>query len=397
MWSEQVMKMLLRPQVVNNPGFVAPTLPETIAQETITKTVIPQEAKNAMQATIKQKPEPIPVEETSTQNESNPQVQVNEQKNPLQQANQLQSPGKLGNQTVPATPSEVEKSEPMLTSDLPLTPTNAHNQATRGAFLNQNNDSFPIQGSPWLMPSQFDSQIPQASQIDPALLNGFLQCPDNREWGSYLPSCQPLSGFLRTSEPFSTLRKQDQPFMLPDAVNPMPTSVGPELWDNQLNDAKCFPQGNLEALLPSEDISNLQSMADSYGLKDLSNQSQRQSDYSCLNFDGSNSGSVVIDPSVSSAVLDEFCTLRNGDFQNPAEYLVGNFGSSQDVQSQITSASLADSQNFSLQDFADNSGGASSSNVEFDESTLLQNSTWQPVAPRVRTYTKVNYLQLRLV
>nr|GME06161.1 auxin response factor 5 [Ipomoea batatas] len=406
MWSEQVMKMLLRPQAVNNPGFVAPTLQETIAHETITKATIPQEARNAMQgANIKQKPELIPVEETSTPNESNPQVQVNEPKNPLQQVNQLQCPGKLENQTVPATPSEVTKSEPMLTSDqlsrlqslgqcndekLPLTPTNAHNQATRGAFLNPNNDSFPVQGSPWLVQSQFDSHIAQAPQIDPAIMNGFLQCPDNREWGSYLPSCQSLSGFLRTSEPFSTLRKQDQPFMLPDAVNPLPTSVGQELWDNQLNDAKCFPQGNLEALLPSEDISNLQSiMADSYGLKDLSNQSQRQSDYSCLNFDGSNSGSVVIDPSVSSAVLDDFCTLRNGDFQNPAEYLVGNFSSSQDVQSQITSASLADSQNFSLQDFADNSGGASSSNVEFDETTLLQNSTWQPVAPRVRTYTKI--------
>ncbi|XP_019174662.1 PREDICTED: auxin response factor 5 isoform X2 [Ipomoea nil] len=386
MWSEQVMKMLLRPQGVNNPGFVAPTLQETIAHETITKAAIPQEARNVMPgATIKQKPELIPVEETSTQIESN------EPKNPLQQVNQLQSPRKLENQTVPAIPSEVTKSEPMLTSDqlsrlqslgqcndekLPLTPTNAHNQVTRGAFLTPNNDSFPIQGSPWLMPPQFDSQAPQ---IDPAIMNGFLQCPDNREWGSYLPS-----GFLRTSEPFSTLRKPDQqPFMLPDAVNP----VGQELWD----DAKCFPQGNLEALLPSgEDISNLHSMADSYGLKDLSsNQSQGQSDYSCLNFDGSNSGSVVIDPCVSSAVLDEFCTLRNGDFQNPADYLVGNFSSSQDVQSQITSVSLADSQNFSLQDFADNSGGASSSNVEFDESALLQNSTWQPVAPRVRTYTKI--------
>ncbi|GFP95289.1 auxin response factor 5 [Phtheirospermum japonicum] len=47
----------------------------------------------------------------------------------------------------------------------------------------------------------------------------------------------------------------------------------------------------------------------------------------------------------------------------PGQNLVGNFCSNQDVQSQITSASLADSQNFSLQEYADNSGGASSSNA----------------------------------
>ncbi|GFP80656.1 auxin response factor 5 [Phtheirospermum japonicum] len=59
-------------------------------------------------------------------------------------------------------------------------------------------------------------------------------------------------------------------------------------------------------------------------------------------------------------VFDNICNLKNADFQN----LVGNFCSNQDVQSQITSASLADSQNFSLQEYADNSGGASSSNIQ---------------------------------
>lgn len=59
------------------------------------------------------------------------------------------------------------------------------------------------------------------------------------------------------------------------------------------------------------------------------------------------------------------------------------------MQSKIPSASVAESQAFSLQEFPDSSGGASSSNGEFDESSLLQNSSWQQVAPRVRTYTKV--------
>ncbi|KAL6328466.1 hypothetical protein AAG906_038341 [Vitis piasezkii] len=69
--------------------------------------------------------------------------------------------------------------------------------------------------------------------------------------------------------------------------------------------------------------------------------------------------------------------------------LVGNFSTSQDVQSQITSVSLADSQAFSRPDFPDNSGATLSSNMDFDESSLLHNSSWQQVTPPpMRTYTK---------
>ena len=122
----------------------------------------------------------------------------------------------------------------------------------------------------------------------------------------------------------------------------------------------------------------------------MSNDSNNQNGiYGCLNIDVSNGGSTVIDPSVSSVILDEFCSLKEAEFQNPSDCLVGNFSSSQDVQSQITSASLADSQAFSQQDLPDSSGGTSSSNVDFDESGLLQNNSWQQMAPRVRTYTKV--------
>ncbi|GER26590.1 auxin response factor [Striga asiatica] len=107
----------------------------------------------------------------------------------------------------------------------------------------------------------------------------------------------------------------------------------------------------------------------------------------CLNLDGSNnSGSTVIDPSV----FEDFCNFKGVDFQNPSDYLVGNLCSNQDVQSQITTASLADSQNFSIHEYADNSGGASSSNVDFeDNATILQHGSWKPVAPRFRTYTKI--------
>ncbi|PQM39950.1 auxin response factor 5 isoform X2 [Prunus yedoensis var. nudiflora] len=64
--------------------------------------------------------------------------------------------------------------------------------------------------------------------------------------------------------------------------------------------------------------------------------------------------STVIDPSVSSTILDELSTVKNADFHNPSDCLVGNLSSSQDLQSQFTSASLGDSQAFSRQDLADN-------------------------------------------
>ncbi|GMJ04844.1 indole-3-acetic acid inducible 24, AUXIN RESPONSE FACTOR 5, MONOPTEROS [Hibiscus trionum] len=97
----------------------------------------------------------------------------------------------------------------------------------------------------------------------------------------------------------------------------------------------------------------------------------------------------MIDPFVSNAILDEFCSLKNADFQNPSDCLVGSFSSCQDVQSKIISTSLADSQAFSRQDLPDSSGGTSRSNIDFDESGLLQTSSWKQMAPRVRTYTKV--------
>ncbi|KAK6115246.1 hypothetical protein DH2020_007515 [Rehmannia glutinosa] len=83
-------------------------------------------------------------------------------------------------------------------------------------------------------------------------------------------------------------------------------------------------------------------------------ENHNQSDiYSCLNLDGSNSGSTVIDPSVSSMVFEDFCTLKNADFQNP----------------QL--------------------GWSVLSNVDFDENNILQHSSWQQVTPRFRTYTKI--------
>ncbi|KAL3640959.1 hypothetical protein CASFOL_015927 [Castilleja foliolosa] len=178
--------------------------------------------------------------------------------------------------------------------------------------------------------------------------------------------------------PTSMVKKSDQLSMSSDiSFHPV---LGQEPWG---------PHFNNNNNSNNQDVFNLQ--YNSCDLKDLSvetnNNHNPSSDiYSCLNLDASNSGSTVIDPSVSSMVFDDFCNLKNADFQN----LVGNFCSNQDVQSQITSASLADSKNFSLQEYADNSGGASSSNVDFEENNaILQHGSWQHVTPRFRTYTKI--------
>lgn len=89
--------------------------------------------------------------------------------------------------------------------------------------------------------------------------------------------------------------------------------------------------------------------------------------YNCMNFEVGYGGGSVFNPSVSSAMLDEF---KDSNLRNPSDYLVNNnYSSSQDVHSQLTS----------------------SSTEEFTDTGLMQNGMWQQVAPppRVRTYTKV--------
>lgn len=211
------------------------------------------------------------------------------------------------------------------------------------------------------------------------------QCPDMSQQ-IYPPQSDPINGFsfLETDELTSQvssfqslagsykqplmLSSQDSPALaLPDSTN---SSLFHDVWDNQLTGLK-FDQFSP---LMQQDL------------------------YACQTMCMSNStNSNILDPPLSNTVLDDFCAIKETDFQNhPSDCLAGNNNTSfaQDVQSQITSASFADSQAFSRQDFPDNSGGTgtSSSNVDFDDSSLLQNSkgSWKKVAtPRVRTYTKV--------
>ncbi|CAL2239650.1 unnamed protein product [Prunus armeniaca] len=128
--------------------------------------------------------------------------------------------------------------------------------------------------------------------------------------------------FRSLVNPLSVFDLQDSSAVLTEANNSSLTSIGQEMWDNSLNNCRFLP--HVDQLTSSH----------------------------------RDRASTVIDPSVSSAILDEFSTLKNADFHNPSDCLVGNLSSSQDLQSQFTSASLGNSQAFSRQDPAGNSGHA---------------------------------------
>ncbi|KAG8377897.1 hypothetical protein BUALT_Bualt08G0081300 [Buddleja alternifolia] len=353
LWSDQLLKMLTNPHNrVTGPGNIAP-----------------QEPMPLMQSAVEQKPEliaPDVFSQGDNRHITNSGILLQGKPNPT---------NNIGNQISSGDNPELSKFERVLGTDqlspfmsqgqcnqekLPEKPMIPHNTINDFTVMNHNN-------GPWITQSRADSHMLQPQQNDPsqvvesASANALFQYPGPIDFNSYPPNPESLSENKRSGHA-STLS---------DTVYPVMPSVSQELWD-----------------LPHQEVSNIQ--YNSCNLKDLSDQSHNQNDiYSCLNLDGTNSGSTVIDPSVSSIGLDDFCTLKNADFQNPSDYLVGNFCSNHDVQSQITSASLADSQTFSIQEYADNSGGASSSNVEFDDNNILQHSSWPQVTPRFRTYTKI--------
>ncbi|XP_010498407.1 PREDICTED: auxin response factor 5-like [Camelina sativa] len=241
-------------------------------------------------------------------------------------------------------------------------------QVTTATMCNEEKVNQQIQKPAASSPVQADlddlSQQIYPPQSDP--INGFSFL-ETDELTSQVSSFQSLAGSYK--QPFMLSSQDSSAVVLPDSTN---SPLFHDVWDNQLNGLK-FDQFSP---LMQQDL---------YGSQNM-----------CMS---NSTNSNILDPPLSNTVLDDFCAIKETDFQNhPSSCLVGNNNNSsfaQDVQSQITSASFADSQAFSRQDFPDNSGGTgtSSSNVDFDDSSLLQNSkgsSWQKVAtPRVRTYTKV--------
>ncbi|KAF3951966.1 hypothetical protein ACB098_01G059300 [Castanea mollissima] len=406
--SEQLIKMLLKPQHMNHPGNFYPP----VQQESATKVDPLRDMKTMQQGTTNQKSHLICSEGTPPIQPQSCLDQPDAMN--LNPSSKAMPPGKFNslaeceNRTLAGINTEKPIIEPEISTDelSQLTSTGECNEeklvacpvtqnlVNQPTFINQNQEPLQSQTSSWPMQPQLESLIYHPQQLDVPQSdcsnpNGFLPSLDPDEWKFY-PSCQPLGGMFRSPGPLSMFGLQDSSALFPEAVNPALPPMGQEMWDHQLNNLRILSQADQLTSFSHQDSRNLSCISNSSGLRDLSDESYNQSGiYSCANVDVNNGGSTAVDPSVSSTILDDLCTVKNTGFQNPSDCLVGNFSSSQDVQSQITSASLGDSQAFSRQELPDSSGGTSSSNVDFDEGSLLQNSSWQQVVPLVRTYTKV--------
>ncbi|XP_065881096.1 auxin response factor 5 [Euphorbia lathyris] len=394
--SDRMLKMLVKPQVTNYPGIC-----ESALQEFSAKGVSFDDVKS-MSGSINQMPQlnqsvAMPVENQNySQFCSNQSEAIYSSSPKINVAGKLHPPRDTENQTPDVINVEKLKSEPEHSADqlsqvtstgdckekASLSPPHPQNTGNMLEFQNQNQANFHGQNNLiWPEPSGLHSQQLHMPQADSHSMNVPFPFLDTEDWISS-PSCMSLPGIYGSSGPLSMFGLQEPSAMLPEAINPSMPTMHQDLWDQQLNNLRILSPPNQLTPLAQQHPCSLNSS----GGKDLSDESNDQSG---IYIDVGNRGSAVIDPSVSNAILDEFCTSKDADFQNPADCLLGNFSSSQDVQSQITSASLAESQVFSQQEFPDSSGGTSSSNVDFEKGNYMNSNSWQQVAPRVRTYTKV--------
>ncbi|XP_022974750.1 auxin response factor 5-like isoform X2 [Cucurbita maxima] len=368
--SEPLMKMLLRPQLVSLHGA-------TLHQDSANNLVKIQDMKDMQPETNSKMKQLIPTETASPGNQNPTQSDpINPNSSPKESL-----PGKA--HTSAATESEPPTGADDVSTNqsntlppvgdcvgekLTTKEVNMQTLVNQLSFMNQN--QIPMQS--WPLQPQLESLIQHPQPIDmphPEFTLDGDGCLIN-------PSCLALPGVMRSPGNLSMLALQESSTVFPEALNfPLP-STGQDMWD---------PLNNIRF------SSNLNCMGNANVMRAVSDESNNQSGiYSCSNLEISNGGNTLVGPAVSSTILDDYCALKDADFPHPSDCLVGNFSSSQDVQSQITSAaSLGDSQAFSRQDFHDNSGGTSSCNVDFDEGSLLHNGSWNQVVPPMRTYTKV--------
>ncbi|MBA0659058.1 hypothetical protein Goklo_011220 [Gossypium klotzschianum] len=396
-YSKQLMKMMLKPHLVNHPG----TFSSTSQQISAAKGSPLKEMKN-VQYTSNQEPQLMQSENLLIE-KPNPSQLALDQPDPINSnllkinangnphpANEFegQTQARCNNKKLKSEPEHSTDQLSQLNSTLECTEeklvanTISPTICNKLSFPNNNQTPSQLQNNPCPIQSQFDPSLLQAhqmqvSQADISSLSSYLPFFNTDEWATILPSCQSIAGVYGSPGPIPLVGLQDSSAAFPEATNPTLITRSEVTWDSQLYNCRSSSQAN-----------ELCSFAQQYpcsfnsgGIRDLSDDSNSKSGiYSCF----SNNGSTVIDPSVSNVILDELCSLKDAKFQKPSDSLVGNFSCSQDVQSQITSASLADSRVFSRQDLPDSSGVTSSSNVDFDENGLLQKTSWQQITPRVQ-------------
>ncbi|CAJ1972521.1 unnamed protein product [Sphenostylis stenocarpa] len=398
LYSEHMMKMLFKPQIINNNGAML----SAMQQESAPARGPFQEMKTTLA------PENMPLRNLHTQCMPDQTNRLNMQSLlKSDQPDKLHTLAKIDNHLPSGIVTDKPKLEPEVLPDhmidypsmegcniekVAANPVNQQGLANELTFHAQNQTPLLTHSSPWPMQPQLESSIPQQQMIDmsqteTAMVNSLLPQLDIDEWMAYASS-QPFAVPNRPTGPLSDL--QEHTSLQPQVVNPPLPSMNHEVWDHYVKSLKFLSQTDQLTSICQPGTFGLNGMSSSSSLRDLSAESNNQSEI-CVNVDVSNNsvGTTMVDPSTSSTILDEFCTMKEREFQNPNDCLVGNLSSSQDVQSQITSASLAESHAFSLRDIPDNSGGTSSSHVDFDESSFLQHNSWQKVPAPIRSYTKV--------
>ncbi|KAL8127099.1 auxin response factor 5-like isoform X2 [Apium graveolens] len=385
LWSEQLIRMPIKPQAVNHPGSLLSSAHDCTNNETPL-----QRTNNSTQATPDRNTQAPVTEHMLTQavncwqfHRIQPDaidptsLNLNLQKNLQPQIlSKTQAPhsSEMIKPTIAISPERLNK----FTSGGQYEEENLAARPINSILINEptHPEKNEFQSNSWFMRSQLDVNSFRSSQIEAANINALLPHLNNTIWKSNPSACQSFAGCIIS--PAS------------DGINPILPSAGQELCHHQMNNTESLSEEIEFQTSCQQDLCKPHPLFSTCNLKNISEDSTGQSDlYSCLNFDSSTGGSTVAGPSVSGTAIEEFCSFEDVNFPNPSAYLVGNFFSTQDMQLQVTSASLAESQAFSLQEFPDSSGGASSSNGEFDDSNLLKNNSWQQVTPRVRTYTKI--------
>ncbi|KAG4934518.1 hypothetical protein JHK87_048520 [Glycine soja] len=398
LYSEHMMKMLFKPQLINNNGAFL----SAMQQESAATRGPLQEMKTTLAAENQMllknlHPQSIPDQPNALNMQSLLKNDQPEKFHPLAKIDNHLPSGividkpKLECEVLPDRVIDYPSMEGCNNEKVAVNPVNLQGLATQLPFHNQNQSPLLPQSSPWPMQPLIESSMPHPqmigmAQADSAMVNGLFPQLDIDEWLAYASS-QPFAGQNRPTGPFSDLQEHNS--LQPQVVNPPLPSMNNEVWDHYVKNFKFLSQADQLTSICQPGMYGLNGVPSSNNLRDLSAESNNQSEI-CVNVDASNSvGTTMVDPSTSSTILDEFCTMKDGEFQNPQDCMVGNLSSSQDVQSQITSASLAESHAYPLRDIPDNSGGTSSSHVDFDESSFLQNNSWQQVPAPIRTYTKV--------
>ncbi|KAK2996427.1 hypothetical protein RJ639_025449, partial [Escallonia herrerae] len=180
LWSEQLMKMLIKPQIVNHSGGITPALQDSTAL-----------GAPSQEALVKQKPQLAPSEQmASSPVERHPQLHLVQNntidQNLPSQANlpvKLHSVNKHGNQAPPGNNAEVTKVENLLAADRSRQYTSSVGQCNEDkstvmlmdphnnlvnelAFFNQNHGSSQLQPSTWFTQPQLDSNVLFSQQLD---------------------------------------------------------------------------------------------------------------------------------------------------------------------------------------------------------------------------------------